>query len=162
MSKINLTKRLILSCPCCQIGKINPGQYRDSLTLNAPLGLFDFSDNNEYYQSFSNAIEEELINEIIIFGNCDCLMLKKALEFSNVDQSFYFQSKISGLQKQNDTPLKIIKRISEATIKSIYKNAYLRALIQQNDVSINIELISSKKNQTLINYSPNVGIHDPV
>jgi hypothetical protein len=152
--------RLLLSCPCCHIGQINPVEYRSGINLNAPIGLFDFDSNNEYSQSIINLIENGTINQISIVGNYDCVMLKHSLESNDQTFEFKYQSKLKALQKSNDTPLKIIKRICEKNYKSIYENQELGNLILQRKININIELISKKNKQTLINYTPNDGIYN--
>ncbi len=160
MKQLAPSSRLVLSCPCCNIGQLNPDEYRSGINLNAPIGLFDFNSDNAYSQSIVNLIENGIIKQISILGNYDCAMLKNALTASDESFEFKYQSKIKALQKRNDTPLKLIKRICEKVYKDIHEQQQLGKLIQQKKIKINIELISKKNKLTLINYYPNVGIYN--
>ncbi|MEY2898161.1 MAG: hypothetical protein RL138_214 [Bacteroidota bacterium] len=160
MKHLAPSPRLVLSCPCCNIGQINPDEYRSGIHLNAPIGLFDFNSDNAYTQSVINLIENGIIKQISIIGNYDCAMLKNSLESNEHSFEFKYQSKIKALQKRNDTPLKLIKRICEKAYKGIHEHQQLGKLIQQKSIKINIELIAKKNKLTLINYYPNVGIYN--
>ncbi len=158
---VNSVNRIVLTCPCCQVSKLDAAQYPYDIFLTAPAAIFNFADT-VYSESLLKLIATTPITEITFIGNSDCMMIQHTLNKEVEQYEFKFQHKIRAIQKLNDSPLKLIKRICENGFKELKNHPELSAKIEQKRIELSIELVSTKNFQSLINYHPNLSIQNSI